>query len=64
MRVPNAKPDHEARCWGTQSVAGGGWLVDLDWHREVGSEQVLEAIKAEEASALKPESVAVAEEEA
>ena len=45
--VPNAKPDHEARCWGTQRVPGGGWLVDLDWQSEIGDMAVLEQIKAE-----------------
>jgi oligopeptide transport system ATP-binding protein len=42
--VPAAKPDHEARCWGTQE---GGWLVDADWHRDVGDLEVLEAIHEE-----------------
>src|SRR5512140_3192823 len=42
--VPGAKPDHEARCHGTQA---GGWLVDLDWKREIGDVRVLEEIKAE-----------------
>jgi oligopeptide transport system ATP-binding protein len=49
--VPNAKPDHEARCWGTQA---GGWLVDVDWRREVGDVSVLEEIKKEVAD-LPPE---------
>ena len=35
--VPNAKPDHEARCWGTQS---GGWLVDVDWKNDAFDESV------------------------
>ena len=48
--VPNAKPDHEARCWGTQKVAGGGWLVDTDWRREVGDTRVIEEIRQEAAS--------------
>ena len=43
-RIPNAKPDHEARCWGTQE---GGWLVDTDWHREIGDTRVIEEIKKE-----------------
>ncbi|HVE63692.1 MAG TPA: oligopeptide/dipeptide ABC transporter ATP-binding protein, partial [Mycobacteriales bacterium] len=43
--VPNAKPDPEARCWGTQSVPGGGWLVDSDWRRDVGDLRQLEEIK-------------------
>ena len=50
-RVPNAKPDHEARCWGTQE---GGWLVNTDWHREVGDTRVIEEIKKEVAD-LPPE---------
>ena len=42
--IPNAKADHEARCWGTQA---GGWLVDTDWRHEVGDIRVLEEIKQE-----------------
>src|SRR5919109_4471715 len=42
--IPNAKPDHEARCWGTQE---GGWLVDTDWRREAGDTRILEEIKQE-----------------
>jgi oligopeptide transport system ATP-binding protein len=49
--IPNAKPDHEARCWGTQQ---GGWLVDIDWRREIGDVAVLEEIKKEIAD-LPPE---------
>jgi oligopeptide transport system ATP-binding protein len=45
--IPNAKPEHEARCWGTQE---GGWLVDTDWKREIGDTHVLEVIKQETAS--------------
>jgi oligopeptide/dipeptide ABC transporter ATP-binding protein len=48
--VPNAKSDHEARCWGTQNVSGGGWFVDTDYRREVGDMRVLEEIKQEVAS--------------
>ncbi|GAA1544979.1 ABC transporter ATP-binding protein [Nocardioides humi] len=35
--LPQAKPDHEARCWGTQE---GGWLVDFDWRNESLDEAV------------------------
>ena len=49
--IPNAKSDHEARCWGTQE---GGWLVDTDWKREIGDVKVLEEIKKEVAD-LPPE---------
>jgi oligopeptide transport system ATP-binding protein len=45
--IPNSKPEHEARCWGTQE---GGWLVDTDWRREIGDTRVLEVIKQETAS--------------
>jgi len=45
MAIPNAKPDHEARCWGTQNVPGGGWLVDTDWRRDIGDVAKLEEIK-------------------
>jgi oligopeptide transport system ATP-binding protein len=37
LPVPGGGPDHEARCWGTQGVPGGGWLIDTDWRREVAS---------------------------
>jgi len=49
--IPNAKADHDARCWGTQE---GGWLVNTDWRREVGDTRVLEEIKQEIAQ-LPPE---------
>ncbi len=49
--IPNAKPDHEARCWGTQE---GGWLVTTDWRKEIGDTSVLEEIKQEVAQ-LPPE---------
>ncbi|MEK6207671.1 MAG: ABC transporter ATP-binding protein [Chloroflexota bacterium] len=49
--IPNSKPDHEARCWGTQE---GGWLVDTDWRKEIGDMAVLEVIKQEVAQ-LPPE---------
>ena len=64
--IPNAKPDHEARCWGTQNVPGGGWLVDTDWRHDIGDIAKIEAIKeqvadlpaeakrAEESSATPP----------
>ena len=52
--VPNAKPDHEARCWGTQSVSGGGWLVNTDWRHDVGDIATIEAIK-EQVADLPPE---------
>ena len=50
-QIPNSKPDHEARCFGTQE---GGWLVDTDWRHDAGSLVELEAIKAEIAD-LPPE---------
>ena len=30
-----AEPEHLVRCWGTQDVAGGGWLIGLDWEAEL-----------------------------
>ena len=42
LHIPNAKADHEARCWGTQA---GGWLVDTDWKTDTGSKAELEQIK-------------------
>ena len=48
--IPHAKPDHEARCWGTQDVPGGGWLIQTDWRKEIGDTRLLEEIKQEAAS--------------
>jgi len=45
--IPNSKPDHEARCWGTQE---GGWLVGTDWKVDIGSTTALEQIKQEVAA--------------
>lgn len=28
--LPGLASDHEARCWGTQDVPDGGWLIDVD----------------------------------
>jgi oligopeptide transport system ATP-binding protein len=50
QNIPKAKPDHEARCWGTQNVPGGGWLIDTDFRREVGDTRVIEEIKQQTAS--------------
>src|SRR5713101_2600529 len=49
--IPNSKPDHEARCWGTHRVDG---LVDTDWRKEVGDTRIIEEIKQEVAQ-LPPE---------
>ncbi len=56
LPIPNAKPDHEARCWGTQA---GGWLVDIDWRRDIGDTKQLEEIKQEVAT-LPPEAIRAA----
>ena len=32
-RPVQTEEDHEARCWGTQSVPNGGWLIGIDWRR-------------------------------
>lgn len=37
LSVPKAAPSHTARCWGTQNVPEGGWLIDVDWRRESGN---------------------------
>jgi oligopeptide transport system ATP-binding protein len=31
--TPKAAGGHQARCWGTQDVPDGGWLIDEDWRR-------------------------------
>lgn len=28
--LPGLSSDHQARCWGTQDVPDGGWLIDVD----------------------------------
>ncbi len=43
--VPNAAADHEAACWGTQDVPGGGWLKDTNWRTDLGDEAVIEEIR-------------------
>jgi oligopeptide transport system ATP-binding protein len=32
--VSKAEVDHQARCWGTQDVPDGGWLLDIDWRKD------------------------------
>ena len=44
--------DHEAACWGTQPVAGGGWLIGRDWRRDMGDLHTLDDIKHEAATVL------------
>jgi oligopeptide/dipeptide ABC transporter ATP-binding protein len=48
--VPKSAADHEARCWGTQDVPGGGWLIDLDWRNRRGDARVVDAIREEAAT--------------
>lgn len=31
LPVGNNGPEHDARCWGTQNVPGGGWLIGTKW---------------------------------
>ncbi|HET7690862.1 MAG TPA: ABC transporter ATP-binding protein [Nocardioidaceae bacterium] len=38
--VPHAKPDHEARCWGTQD---GGWLTEVDWQNDTFDQALTKA---------------------
>jgi hypothetical protein len=52
IAIANAKPDHDARCWGTQDVPGGGWLKDVDWRRETGDAAVIEDIRREAAQVV------------
>lgn len=35
LPIPGAGTNHRARCWGTQSVEGGGWLLGSDWREPV-----------------------------
>jgi oligopeptide/dipeptide ABC transporter ATP-binding protein len=45
-------PGQEVRCWGTQEVPGGGWLIDTDWRVDGGDPVVIEQIREEAAAAL------------
>lgn len=36
IEVPRAAPGHEGRCWGTQDVPDGGWLIETDWRSDPG----------------------------
>jgi oligopeptide/dipeptide ABC transporter ATP-binding protein len=36
-RPVGSTDDHQARCWGTQTVPGGGWLVGHDWRGDASS---------------------------
>jgi oligopeptide transport system ATP-binding protein len=45
-------PGQEVRCWGTQDVPGGGWLIDTDWRVDEGDPAVLAQIKQEAAAAV------------
>ena len=38
-------PVHEVRCWGTQDVPGGGWLVGHDWRTNSESTQMRGAVR-------------------
>jgi oligopeptide transport system ATP-binding protein len=63
VQALNAPQGHETRCFGNQPGARNGWLADVDWRREVGSIEALEAIKQQVAE-LPPEVVRVEEGEA
>lgn len=36
LEAAGQESGHVRRCWGTQDVAGGGWLTRVDWRAEVG----------------------------
>jgi len=46
LSIPRASDDHRARCWGTQRVEGGGWLVDTDWRRSDRGAEISESGRA------------------
>jgi oligopeptide transport system ATP-binding protein len=52
LPIPNAKPGHEARCWGVQDVPQGGWLMDTDWQTAAGDPMILDEIRREAAGAV------------
>ena len=47
IQIDNAGPDHAARCWGTQNVPGGGWLLDFDWRLESADLRALRRVPSE-----------------
>jgi oligopeptide/dipeptide ABC transporter ATP-binding protein len=40
---PRSAPRHNARCWGTQKVPGGGWLIGTDWRTDIGDQRLVSA---------------------
>jgi oligopeptide transport system ATP-binding protein len=34
IEVPKTAAGHEGRCWGTQDVPDGGWLIETDWRSD------------------------------
>lgn len=50
--IPAARggPGQDVRCWGTQDVPGGGWLIDTDWRVDTGDPAVLAQIREEAAA--------------
>jgi oligopeptide/dipeptide ABC transporter ATP-binding protein len=48
------REEHAARCWGTQDVPSGGWLIGCDWRRDYGDPATLEEIRLSAARALAP----------
>ncbi len=59
IQAVGAKEGHDTRCFGTQP---GGWLINTDWRREIGSVEALEEIKQQVAK-LPPEAVREAQAE-
>lgn len=52
--LPDAAPEHRARCWGTQDVPGGGWLRGTDWRHDLGDPVALAAVRRDAASTTAP----------
>lgn len=45
--LPAQDDDHKSRCWGTQDVDEGGWLIGQDWKTYDGDPAVLEEIRTD-----------------
>jgi oligopeptide transport system ATP-binding protein len=47
LEAPRSTPTHRTRCWGTQAVDGGGWLLDTNWRVDLGDPETVASIRGE-----------------
>lgn len=45
LQAPDAQGIHTTRCWGTQAVPDGGWLIGTEWEGATGDPETVEAIR-------------------